>query len=465
MNRHTKIVATLGPSSEDKTTLLALTKAGLNVARLNCSHGTYEQFQGMVDRVRQIEKETGKTILTLLDLQGPKIRLGEIPPEGIPIKRGETVTFWTGKTMSQGKIPIPYPPLSKVLKPGETLLIEDGTIRTKILSIKGSNISAKVEVGGLLKRHKGVNIPDSLLPSSAALSKKDHADLRFAVKTLKVDAVALSFVEKAEDILRVRALVQKWTKRPVFLVAKIERPKALIHLKEIAAAADGLMVARGDLGIEIPGEQVPIEQRRILAAGREQGKPVIVATQVLQSMVDSPLPTRAEMSDAATAIFEQADAFMLSNESAVGKYPVEAVRTLARVAESTEAAMKSADLGMSATPLGPMDDSFHDHHMAKEAVELANELGASALVLATHHGYTARAVLRLRPTTPVIAVTASRDTARLLHMSWGLEKILTIKGPIRPEEIKKLLHSQKLRGTIVFLSLGKQNRSLMVMDI
>lgn len=466
MKRHTKIVATLGPSSEDKTTLMALVKAGMNCARLNCSHGNYEQFKAMVDKLREIEKETGRTVLTLLDLQGPKIRLGEIGEAGIPVKRGDLITFWTGKILSKGRIPIPYAPLARILKPGQPLLIEDGQIRTKILSIKGENIRAKVEVGGLLKRHKGVNIPESALPSSETLSKKDHADLRMGVQKLKVDAVALSFVEKAEDMLRVRKLIEGWTKRKVFLIAKIERPKALKNLKEIATAADGLMVARGDLGIEIPAEQVPVEQRRIIAMSRELGKPVIVATQVLESMTDNPLPTRAEMSDAATAVFEQADAFMLSNESAVGKYPVKAVQTLARVAESTEAAMSESNLWMSPVPLNPMDDSFNDHHMAKEAVELASKISAGALILATHHGYTVRAVLRLRPNLPVIVVTPSEETARQLNLSWGLEKILIHTGPLRSEEVKKLLKKQKaVKGTIVYLSLQGEKRSLVVMDI
>jgi len=337
MKRHTKIIATLGPSSEDKATLKILMKAGMNVARLNCSHGSYEQFTAMVKKLRELEKETGKTVLTLLDLQGPKIRLGEIPPEGIPVKRGKTVIFSTKNKPAKGTIPLPYPPLIQVLKPKQALLIEDGMIRTQILSIKGKTIRAKVLVGGILKRHKGVNIPDSKLPGSATLSKKDRADLEFGVKKLKVDAVALSFVETAQDLLRVRKLIQKWTKRPILLVAKIERPNALVNLEAIADACDGLMVARGDLGIET---RVPLEQRRIIAAGRSRGKPVIVATQMLQSMVDSPLPTRAETSDVATAIFEQADAIMLSNESAVGKYPVEAVATLARIADAIEAGMR-----------------------------------------------------------------------------------------------------------------------------
>jgi pyruvate kinase len=465
MNRHTKIIATLGPASQDKATLVALVKAGMNTARLNCSHGNYEQFKGMVDKLREIESETGKTILTLLDLQGPKIRLGEIAPEGIPVKRGDVLTFWTGKTVNKGRIPIPYAPLTRILKAGQPLLIEDGLIRTKIVSIKGENIRAKVEVGGLLKRHKGVNIPDSALPSSESLSKKDHADLRMGVLKLKVDAVALSFVERAEDILRVRKLIARWTKRPIFLVAKIERPKALKNLREIAAAADGLMVARGDLGIEIPGEQVPVEQRRILAMGRELGKPVIVATQVLESMTDSPLPTRAEMSDAATAVFEQADAFMLSNESAVGKYPVKAVQTLARVAESTEAAINDHQWTQPIA-LAPTKDWMHDHHMAKEAIELANDIGAKALILGTHHGYTARAALRMRPSLPVFIVTPYEETARLLHLHWGVEKILVHKGPLRSDEVKAFLKKTKtVKGTVVYLGLQGENRSLVVMNV
>jgi pyruvate kinase len=465
MKRHTKIVATLGPSSEDKKTLTALVKAGMNMARLNCSHGDKEQFSAMLLKLRELEKETGKTLLSLLDLQGPKIRLGEIPPEGIPVKASQILTFWTGKTVSYGKIPIPYPPLARTVKAGQALLIEDGLIRTKILSIKGETVRVKVETGGILKRHKGVNLPESTLPSREALSKKDRADLRMGIKELKVDAVALSFVETAEDIERVRELIARWTKRRVLLIAKIERPKALKNLRAIAAAADGLMVARGDLGIEIPAEQVPLEQRRILAIGRELGKPVIVATQVLESMTDSPLPTRAEMSDAATAVFEQADAFMLSNESAVGKYPVKAVQTLARVAESTEAAI-TENGWMKAIDLEPTNELMHDHHLAKEAVDLAEQIGAKALVLGTHRGYTAQTVLRLRPNLPVFIVTPEAETARLLHFGWGVEKILLNKGPVRSDEIKALLKKKKLvQGTVVYLGLQGEKRALVVMDV
>lgn len=353
MKRHTKIIATLGPASENKSTLKALVKAGMNVARLNCSHGNQDQFKTMVERLQEIEKETGKNILILLDLQGPKIRLGAIPPEGIAVERDQILKFWTGKNVKKIRkdvlIPIPYPSLLELMKPEQKLLIEDGLIRTKILFIKNGTIHAQVEVGGLLKRNKGVNIPDSTLPSSETLSKKDRADLHFGIKVLKVDAVALSFVEKPEDLIRLRSLIKRWTKKPVFLIAKIERPKALTKLREIAIASDALMVARGDLGIETPAEQVPLEQRRIVALARELNKPVIVATQVLESMVKNPLPTRAEMSDAATAIFEQADAIMLSEETAMGKYPVEAVRTLAKVATVTERAMKTSAFWEQAT--------------------------------------------------------------------------------------------------------------------
>lgn len=465
MKRHTKIVATLGPSSQDSRTLTAMVKAGMNIARLNGSHGSFEQFNGMVLKLRAIEKKSGKIILTLLDLQGPKIRLGEIPESGIEVKKGQTLSFHTGKNLLNGKIPIPYPALPKVVKAGQSLLIEDGIIRTKILSIKGGIVTVKVLTDGTLKRHKGVNLPEAELPPQETLSKKDRADLEFGVKKLKVDAVALSFVETPEDLTRVRALIQKWTKRHVLLIAKIERPKALVNLKAIAKAADGLMVARGDLGIEIPAEQVPLEQRRILAVGRELGKPVIVATQVLESMVDNPLPTRAEMSDAATAIFEKTDALMLSNESAVGKYPVEAVRTLASVAETVEAAMSTSDFRMQAIDLDPLDEGFNDHHLAKEAIELAEDIDAKTLVVVTEHGYTARAVLRLRPKIAVTVLTVHPETARELQAYWGAADTLICKGPLDAEGIKKCLRRKKIRGTVVTLSLNAKKRSLVVMDI
>jgi pyruvate kinase len=337
--RKTKILATLGPATEEKLEIKALIEAGMNMARLNFSHGSYDQFKKIVKNIHAAEKESGQKIEIMQDLQGPKIRLGDLPPEGIKVKKGQVLNFCT-KGKQENCIPLPYPPLAEVVEEGDHLLIEDGLIRTKIVSKEKGFVKAKVLIGGVLKSHKGVNIPDSRLPASEALNQKDQKDLEFGVKTLKVDCVAVSFVEKAEDIERVRKALLELGAKQVKIIAKIERPRALKKIKEIIEASDWIMVARGDLGIEIEAERVPVEQKKIIALCRKAKKPVIIATQVLQSMIKSPLATRAEVSDAANAIFDGANAVMLSNETAVGSYPTEAVATLARIAEICEKALK-----------------------------------------------------------------------------------------------------------------------------
>lgn len=472
MNPNTKIVATLGPSSETKEGIRALIQAGMNIARLNFSHGSYDEFKQIVKTIRELEKEMKKTILIFQDLQGPKIRLGVLPAEGIVVKKGQTLRFDTrSSTFKAGSktLPLPYAPLPKVLKVGHRLFIEDGLIRTRVARLQGSVVELKVEVGGLLKSHKGVNIPDSKLPNELALTPKDRKDLNFGVKVLKVDGIALSFVEEDEDITRVRAKVQSLSKKPTFLIAKIERPKALKNLSSIVEAADALMVARGDLGVETPAEEVPLVQKQIIQECRSAGKPVIVATQILQSMVENAVATRAEISDAATAIFEQTDAFMLSNETASGKYPVEAVQTLYKVAKSTEAAIFERKLLLpKLEQFSSMHGSFEDNRMASEACKLAEEIHADALVIATKEGYTARAVLRHRPQTPVILVSNNPVTARLLHFYWGAQTVLMVKGPLYADKVREKIQSAGLlkgKKRAVFLRLGKTKRSLVVMDL
>lgn len=326
----TEIIATLGPSTESVETLRALVDAGMDVARLNFSHGSYEHHQMLADRMR----EAGN-VLIMQDLQGPKIRVGQIA-EPITVEAGEEINFCTESEV--GCIPVPYDALAEIVKPGHRILINDGLIQCEVLEAANHHVKAKVTDGGVISSRKGLNIPDSELPGDAKLSEKDLADLKFGIQTLKVDVVALSFVETAEDITHLRDEITKLTDRPVKICAKIERPQALENLDAIIEVSDWIMVARGDLGIEIEPEKVPVAQRDIVKKSREAGKYVIIATQILQSMVENPLPTRAEISDAATAVFEHADAVMLSNETATGKYPVEAVDMLEKVAQDVEKA-------------------------------------------------------------------------------------------------------------------------------
>ena len=470
--RHTKILATLGPATEEKSEIRALVQAGMDIVRLNFSHGTFDQFKKIVKNIRAVEKETGKTVAILQDLQGPKIRLGDLPEGQISVSRGDIVTFSTAARSAvlnkeKNTIPLPYPVLPKVLKKGHALLIEDGLIRTKILSIKGRYIRAQVLVGGILKSKKGVNIPDSRLPSSEALSEKDKKDLAFGVKSLGVDAIAVSFVETAKDMERVRKEVARYTSRPVSLIAKVERPKALNNIEEIIRASDGIMVARGDLGIEIPAEQVPIEQKRIIALCRRAGVPVIIATQILQSMEQNPLATRAEISDAANAIFEHADAFMLSNETAVGKYPVRAVQTLAKVAAATEEAIfKNQELFP--IPASTNPELIEDETLALNACMVADQVDAEAVVVLTRKGYTAAAIVKHRPKNRILVVTDSIYTARNLHFFWGIHDVVLHKGPLRSEESLTALKKKKLLkagSTIVLVKLSNAKRSLVMMTV
>lgn len=466
MKRRTRIVATLGPATEGKKEIKALIEAGMNIARLNFSHGTYEQYAAMVKSIRELEKEKGYVVSLMQDLQGPKIRIGKLEGGSRPVKKGETVVFST-KSSDKGCIPIPYAPLSKILKTGEHLLIEDGMIRTQVVKVEGHRITAKVMNSGVIKNHKGVNIPDSQMPMSVALTKKDKEDLAYGIKTLKVDAVAISFVERPEDVERVRKEIFKLSKRPVMIIAKIERKEALNHLEGIIEAADGVMVARGDLGIETQAERVPIVQKQILKLARREGKPVIIATQILQSMVESPIATRAEVSDAATAIFDLADAFMLSNETAVGAYPIKAVETLDRVARETEEAIFTHH---ELYPI-PMEEShglIEDEAIALNACHLAEDVDAHALIIMTKQGYTARTVIKHRPMAPLIVVTNDESMVRRLNFMWGANDIVVMKGHLRSEDAKDLLKRKKIikaPGEVVIVKLSNSKRSLVVMSV
>lgn len=458
--RRTKIIATIGPATEDKNQIERLVLAGMNIARMNFSHGTEAQFKKIVTNIRQVEKESGKIITIMQDLQGPKIRLG-IVPENYKVSKNDIVTFST-KAGEKGTIHLPYSALPKVVRKGQMLLIEDGIIRTKVTSIKGHHVTVKVIAGGILKSKKGVNIPDSKLPGALALSPKDKKDLSFGIK-IGVDAVAASFVESADDILRVKKEIAKRTERKIPVIAKIERKDALVNIKEIINAADGIMVARGDLGIETKAERVPVEQKRMVALARRMGKPSIIATQILQSMVTSPIATRAEVSDAATAIFDHADAFMLSNETAVGAYPIKAVSTLAKVAHETEEAIFSYE------ELSPaLSNNTDVEAIALNACVMAEESDAKFIVVLTREGFTAREVLKHRPKTPVIVITELLRTAKYLNFFWGIEKLLIEEGTLSAEKVANLLKNKRLLkkdDEIVVVKISNSKRSLEVVKI
>ncbi len=466
MHKRTKIVVTIGPATEGFEAIQALIHAGMNVARLNFSHGDQKQFKKIVQNIRKAEKKTGRMVTIMQDLQGPKIRIGTLK-EPVSVKKGDLIQLST-KPTSTSTIPVSNGDfLPRFIKTGHALLIEDGKIRTEVKSVNGNLITVEVQNEGSIQSHKGINVPDTSLPPSETLTTKDKADLKFGVLTLKVDAVALSFVERAENIQRIRKEVQKLTQRPVALIAKIERKEALNHLEEIIDAVEGVMVARGDLAIETKLEEVPVYQRRIINLARKEGKPVIVATQMLQSMVENPSPTRAEVSDVAHAVFDHTDGVMLSNESAVGQYPIEAVKTLTSIAETTEKAMFQ-EASLYSIPFQSTHSQPENESMALNACEVAEQVGADKMMILTRKAYTPRMILKHRPKTPVIILTPNLATARYLNFIWGVEKVHIYKGKYRSEEA---LHYLKMKGevksgqSVVYVTLSERKRSLVVMKV
>lgn len=335
--RRTKIIATLGPATEEIGQIRKLIKAGMDVARLNFSHGTHAQFKQMIENIRAVENELGKPIAIIADLQGPKIRIGKLS-NNKKIKTGETIILTTKKPL-KNEIPIQYKNLPKEVKPGHKLLIDDGCIETRIEKIADgkTKIHAEVLNDGIIGNNKGINAPDSVIRANS-LTSKDKKDLKFALKH-GVNFIALSFVRDAKDMRQLKRLIRK-NKGAARVIAKIERSEALDNLEEIVRESDAVMIARGDLGLEIKAECLPIVQKRIIKLANTYAKPVITATQILASMVENPNPTRAEISDAANAVLDNTDCLMLSNETSVGRYPIRAVQVLNRVAKFTEAEMK-----------------------------------------------------------------------------------------------------------------------------
>jgi pyruvate kinase len=451
--KNTKVVCTLGPSSDSVSEIVALINAGMNVARLNFSHGSHPSHKKIIDNVHKAEKITGKTIGILQDLQGPKIRIGEMPEEGILVKKGEEFLLTPQKVKGKkGIIPITYNNLTKDVKKGHTILIDDGLIEVTAIKKNPKGIICKVKFGGMIKTRKGVNFPDSNV-SVPTITAKDKKDLKFGQK-MKVDFVALSFVKSKKDLIDLRKLMKTTTP----IIAKVERHEAVKNLKEIIKASDGVMVARGDLGSDLAPEQVPIVQKRMIALSNKYGKPVILATQVLQSMVENSSPTRAEISDAANAVYDQTDAIMLSNESAVGKYPAKAARTLTKVAIAVEKELqKHKEL---------LQEIVSPRRMSAlnaaclNAAEIAQQSNANAIVVYTSDGYTAKNIAKHRLYTPIITVTPSKKTARELTLVWGINKVLIKKAT--EKTIINLLKKEKLvrKGdnlVIIFNASNKQS--------
>ena len=415
--RRAKIVATLGPASSDAAMIARLFAAGADVFRINMSHTSQDRMRELVAMIRGVEKETERPIGILVDLQGPKLRLGTFAGGSVTVTNGDTFVLDSDQSAGDAtRVFLPHPEIFAGVEKGHTLLIDDGKVRLTVTQAEPKRMTTRVEVGGKLSDRKGVSLPDSTIPFSA-LAEKDRSDLEAALNA-GIDWVALSFIQRPEDI----AEAKKITRGRAAVMAKIEKPQAVHRLAEIMDLADALMVARGDLGVEMPLERVPGVQKQMTRAGRNAGKPVVVATQMLESMINSPVPTRAEVSDVATAIFEGADAVMLSAESAAGKYPVEAVATMNRIAEEIEndPLYRGIIDAQRAEPEATGADAIAD-----AARHIADTLDLAAVICWTSSGSTGMRMARERPRPPIVALSPNIATGRRLAVVWGVHCVIT----------------------------------------
>jgi pyruvate kinase len=415
--RKAKIVATLGPASSERSTIKALFEAGADVFRFNFSHGSHADHRRRHDIVRDIEQELGRPIAILADLQGPKLRIGQFSGGKVSVQAG--AEFVLDQNPDQGdarRVCLPHPELFAAVTAGQSLLLDDGKIRLEVLASSDTAIRTRVVNSGVLSDRKGVNVPDAVLPIPA-LTVKDRQDLEFALD-LGVDWIALSFVQRPEDVKEAQAIVQG----RAGVLSKLEKPAALDRLEEIVAASDAVMVARGDLGVELPPERVPGVQKRIVRMCRKHGKPVVVATQMLESMVSAPVPTRAEASDVANAIYEGADAVMLSAESASGAYPVQAVAIMNRIISEVERDPSYQALidAQHEAPLPTKGDAI-----CAALRDVTQIIGVVATVTYTTSGHSSLRAARERPAAPIVSITPNRDTARRLALAWGVHSTIS----------------------------------------
>jgi pyruvate kinase len=469
-HKNTKIVCTLGPASSSLETLEKMIRAGMNVARLNFSHGTYEQFAQIIKKIRFLSKKLNTPIAILQDLQGPKIRIGEMPEKGVEIRKNEEIILGAhnaGFTAKGGTkvFPVQYQWLHRDVSKNDTILIDDGLIEVKVLKIAGTDIHCRVETPGTIKSRKGINVPTASL-SANPLTEKDLKDLDFGIK-YDVDYVALSFVRHSSDITKLKKLLRD-KKSSARVMAKIERHEAVKNLEEIVKVSDALMVARGDLGIEIPAENVPIVQKRTIMLANMYGKPVITATHILNSMIENPRATRAEISDAANAVFDHSDALMLSNETAVGLYPVQAVETLARVAHATEENLQKYE------HLLPYKMRKFDMPISNatclNATKLALDINSDFIVAVSLSGFTAQHIAKHRIYKPIITITTSEKVRNQLALTWGLHEVFVKKINFKKAstEIAQFLRKQgiaKKGDEIVIVINASRDENLIAVSV
>ncbi len=423
ISKKTKIVCTIGPATESEEVLTKLVMAGMNVMRLNFSHGDFVEHQNRVNNIKKVQEKLGQPVAVLQDLAGPKIRIGKFEKGLTVLKEGAFFTLTTKDIVgTDEKVSINYPTFAKEIKVGDAVLLHDGKKKLEVVDIKGDEVKCKVIVGGEIKDRRGVNLPDTDLTISA-LTAKDMIDLEFGVKN-KVDFYALSFVRRPEDITELREILKK-KKSDAHIIAKIETPQAVANFDKILELVDGIMVARGDLAIEIPAENVPSVQKMIIKKCNVAGKPVITATQMLESMINSPVPTRAEVSDVANAILDGTDAIMLSEETTLGQFPVKAVEVMTKVAQKIEGDYLHRELSMKRKFENNPDGIAES--ITNEAVDVADNVEAKKIVVLTNSGYTARMISRLKPVQPILALTPNARTYRKLVLSSGVQPILIEK--------------------------------------
>jgi pyruvate kinase len=445
--RKTKIVCTVGPASESPQVLEALIQGGMNVARLNFSHGTHEEHLKKIKTIRQIAERLRRPVTILQDLGGPKIRIGMMKEGGGELKRGKPFCL-TNQVLigDETQATVTYPTLPNEVRPGDRILLADGTIELQVLESDGKNIRCQVISGGILTSHKGMNFP-TRTPLASAFTEKDQRDLLFGIQQ-GVDLVSLSYIQKAADIEGVKKILKKES-ADIPVIAKIERKEALENIDEIILVSDGIMVARGDLGLETPIEKIPNVQKRLIRKANDSGKPVITATQILRSMVDHTQPTRAEVTDVVNAIYDGTDAVMLSEETASGQFPVEAFQMMAKIAQSAEEEFPH--------PLFLRRETSEGMNLQQAitytASLLAEEVGAKVIVTPTESGSTARWVSKLRPRQPILALTPHLSTLRELNLSWGVDPVL---GPGWKDTDEMLERSKRIPKELGMASKGEK---------
>lgn len=439
--KKTKIVATIGPSSNDDETIRAMIRAGMNVARINFSHGAHADHADRIARIRRLAAEENAVVAILSDIQGPKIRIGPIDEPGLDLKKGDTLilTLEEGHTGKNNTVTLPHPEFMVDIRGGMQLLLDDGNFELIVKETTGRTLVCEVVVDGLLTSRKGVMAP-AARHQMRAITEKDRADVEFALKQ-NTDFIAMSFVRTADDVREMKWLITHLGGKAA-IIAKIEKHEALENINAIIDVSDGIMVARGDMGLEIGPERVPYEQKRIIALCNQAAKPVITATQMLSSMKESPRPTRAEASDVYNAIMDGTDAVMLSNETASGNYPVEAVTTMADIAQSAESHLIS---NQRARPIIRMGEEKIADSISASTFQIADDLKARAIITASLSGATAQRVAALRPQTPILCVTPDEQTYRRLALAWGVTPLLVPQFSTIDEMLREVVtHASKI---------------------